>query len=341
MRFAEIITDTQPRAFWNQLLQVGVQDAVVTLPRGFIDWRQTQSDHPWSHSALAQHQETLREHGLEIAVIEDNPPMDALHYGRPGREEELEQVLMLIRAMGRLGIRTWCYGWLPSLSWVRNRLALKGRGGALVTGYEHALIDHSELTLQGAIDAAAVRDNLIWFLERVIPVAEDVGVRLALHPDDPPVDEIRGIARIMHNRESYEWLFERIPSPANAMTFCQGNLTLTTGDLPGLIRDFGQEQRIAFVHFRDVDGVPENYVETFHDNGMTNMLECMRAYHEVGYDGVMRSDHTPLLAGDAHTVPGYSDLGRLFAIGYMTGLREAARASLPATDAAFTANADH
>jgi mannonate dehydratase len=110
------------------------------------------------------------------------------------------------------------------------------------------------------------------------------------------------------------------------MTLCQGNLALTSEDLPALIRDFGAQDRIAFVHFRDVRGTPERFVETFHDEGQTDMLACMRAYHEVGYRGVMRSDHVPLLAGDTQRTPGYSDQGRLFAIGYMTGLREAVRA---------------
>jgi mannonate dehydratase len=326
MRFAEIITESQPTPFWRQLGQIGVEDAVVSLPRGFQDWRQTCSDHPWSYSPLALYQELLAEENLSIAVVEDNPPMDALHYGRPGREEELEQVLTLIRAMGRLGISTWCYGWLASVSWVRTQMAVRGRGGALVAGYDHALLDHDAPTLQGPIEAQALWDNLTWFLERALPVAEDAGVRLALHPDDPPVPQVRGIARIMHDAQAYERLFEHLPSPANAMTFCQGNLTLTSPDLPATIRAFGEAGRIAFVHFRDVRGIPERFIETFHDEGQTDMLACMRAYHAIDYQGVMRSDHVPLMAGDVQSVPGYSDQGRLFAIGYMTGLREAARA---------------
>ena len=326
MQFAEIITDAQPTPFWRQLVQVGVEHAVISLPRGFQDWRQTRSDYPWSYTPLAIYQELLAQENLKIAVVEDNPPMDALHYGVPGREEELEHVLTLVRAMGRLGIPTLSYGWLASVSWVRTQIALRGRGGALVSGYDHARLDHDALTVQGKVGADALWENLIWFLERALPVAEDAGVRLALHPDDPPVPEVRGIARVVNGGTAYERLFERLPSPANAMTFCQGNLTLTTDDLPALIRTFGDDQRIAFVHFRDVRGTPQRYVETFHDDGQTDMLACMRAYHEAGYDGVMRSDHVPLLEGDTQTVPGYSNLGRLFAIGYMTGLREAVQA---------------
>jgi mannonate dehydratase len=327
MRFAEIIVEPQPTPFWRQLGQLGVEDAVVALPRGFQDWRQGRIDHPWSYNSIALYQELLAEENLRVAVIEDNPPLDAIRYGRPGREEELEQVFTLLRAMGRLGIPTWCYNWIASLGWIRTQMALRGRGGALVAGYDHALLDHTESSLHGPIDAGPLWENLIWFLERVLPVAEDAGVRLALHPDDPPVPEVRGIARVINDGSAYERLFERLPSPANAMTLCQGNLTLTSDDLPALIRRFGAEGRIAFAHFRDVEGTPERFVETFHDNGKTDMLECMRAYHDVGYTGVMRSDHVPLLAGDTQRTPGYSDQGRLFAIGYMTGLREAVQSA--------------
>jgi len=326
IQFAEIIVEPQPTNFWRQLRQMGVNKAVATLPRLSQDWRRGFIDHPWSYAPVAGYQELLAEEGLEIAVIEDNPPMEDIRFGRPGREEELENVLTLIRTMGRLGIPTWCYSWVAGIGWVRTQQAQRGRGGAIVAGYNHSLIDHSELSAHGGIDSEALWDNLIWFLERVLPVAEDAGVRLALHPDDPPIPSVRGIARVVNTPEAYERLFERLPSAANAMTLCQGNFTLMTEDLPGEIRKFGNEDRIAFVHFRDVQGTPDNFVETFHDEGKTDMLACMQAYQEIGYDGVMRSDHVPLFAGDTQTIPGYSDLGRLFAIGYMTGLREAAHA---------------
>lgn len=326
IQFAEIITEPQPTNFWRHLAQMGVSKAVAALPRGSQDWRQGFSDQPWSFSSVANYQELLAQEGLDIAVIEDNPPMENIRFGRAGREEELEQVITLIRTMGKLGIPTWCYGWVAGIGWVRTQMATRGRGGAIVAGYNHNSIDHTELSAYGTIGADALWDNLIWFLERVLPVAEDVGVRLALHPDDPPIAQIRGIARVMNTPDAYERLFERLPSEANAMTLCQGNFTLMTDDLPGEIRKFGNEDKIAFVHFRDVKGTPDNFIETFHDEGQTDMLACMKAYQEVGYEGVMRSDHVPLMTGDTQTVPGYSNLGRLFTIGYMTGLREAAQA---------------
>lgn len=327
VEFAEIITDSQPTPFWANLREMGVEQAVIALPRAYQDWRKSSFDHPWSYTSIALYQELLGEEELTVSVVEDNPPMENIRFGRAGREEELEQVLVMIRAMGKLGIPTWCYNWAAGVGWVRTQMAMRGRGGALVAGYDHALIDHSDRCLYGTIDANALWENLSWFLERVLPVADEAGVRLALHPDDPPVSAVRGISRIINSVDAYERLFDMFPSPANAMTLCQGNFTLFTDDLPAEITKFGEADRIAFAHFRDVKGTPEHFVETFHDNGQTDMLACMTAFERVGYAGVMRSDHVPLMAGDTQTVPGYSNLGRLFAIGYMTGLREAARAA--------------
>jgi mannonate dehydratase len=112
----------------------------------------------------------------------------------------------------------------------------------------------------------------------------------------------------------------------NGITLCQGNFALMTDDLPAVIRHFGDRGRIHFVHFRDVRGTPEHFVETFHDLGPTDLLACLRAYADVGYEGVLRPDHVPTLHGESNDRPGYAFLGRLHAVGYIAGLREAAYA---------------
>jgi mannonate dehydratase len=145
-----------------------------------------------------------------------------------------------------------------------------------------------------------------------------------LHPDDPPLSPVRGIGRIITSLAAYDRVFALQPSPVNGMTMCQGNVALMTDDLPAAIRHFGAAGRIHFVHFRDVRGTPESFVETFHDDGPTDMLACLRAYAEIGFDGVLRPDHVPTLYGEPNDKPGYATLGRLFAIGYIAGLREAA-----------------
>src|SRR5258706_152473 len=175
------------------------------------------------------------------------------------------------------------------------------------------------------------KDDLPWgyhsllrhFLGRVIPVAEEANFKLAMHPDDPPLSPIRGLGRIMRSVENFQRLLDLVPSPVNGITLCQGNFTLMTGDLPAVIRHFGQQGKIFFVHMRDIRGVPDNFVETFHDDGKTDMLACMRAYRDIGFDGVYRPDHVPTMEGDSNEHAGYSSIGRLFAIGYLRGLEQA------------------
>ena len=164
-------------------------------------------------------------------------------------------------------------------------------------------------------------ENLRYFLERTVPVAEEAGVKMAMHPDDPPHSPIQGVARIISSVDNYQKMVDLVPSPANGIGLCQGNVGLMTDDLPSVIRYFGEQGRVHFVHFRDIRGVPSKFDEAFHDDGKTNMAECMRAYRDVGYDGVARPDHFPKLK-----FAGFEDehqMARLFAIGYMKGLIEA------------------
>jgi mannonate dehydratase len=144
-----------------------------------------------------------------------------------------------------------------------------------------------------------------------------------MHPDDPPIDEVRGVPRILGTPAAFDRLLLTMPSEYSGITFCQGNFTLMTDDLPALIRRYGGQGRIFFVHFRDVAGDGRRFIEVFHDEGPTDMLECMRAYYETGFDGPMRPDHVPALEGEDNESFGYDMLGRLFAVGYITGLREA------------------
>ena len=164
---------------------------------------------------------------------------------------------------------------------------------------------------------------MLRWLQRIVPVAEEAKVKLAMHPDDPPLSPIRGLGRIMRSVENFQRLLDLIPSPVNGITLCQGNFTLLTDDLPSVIHHFGAQEKIFFVHLRDVRGTPDQFVETFHDDGQTDMLACMRAYRDIGFDGACRPDHVPTMEGDSNEHAGYSSIGRLFAIGYLKGLREA------------------
>ncbi len=163
--------------------------------------------------------------------------------------------------------------------------------------------------------------NLERFLRELVPVAEAAGVTMCMHPDDPPLTELLGKARIMNSVENFERLVELVPSPSNAICFCQGTFAAMGVDIPAAIRRLGRH--IQYVHFRDVRGTRDNFVETFHDNGPTDMAAAMSAYRDIGFSGPMRPDHVPQLYGEDDGEPGYTMLGRLFAYGYMRGLMHA------------------
>ncbi len=172
----------------------------------------------------------------------------------------------------------------------------------------------------GPLSEEKLWETLEYFLRKVVPVAERAGVRLAMHPDDPPLSPIRGVGRIMRSVENYQRLLDLVPSECNGITLCQGNFTLMTEDLPSVIRHFGRQNKIFFVHFRDVRGTVQRFVETWHDEGQTDLVACMEAYKEVGFDGPVRPDHVPTVDGDSNEHPGYSAYGRLYALGYIKGL---------------------
>jgi mannonate dehydratase len=277
---------------------------------------------PWSYMSLVHLKTVYQDAGFKLEVIENRPPMEKTKLGLPGRDEEIDAVCDFIRSMGKLNIPVWCYEFMPGLHVLRTSRTTPARGGALATAYDHALLENAPLTEYGDVSEAHIWSALNYFLERVIPVAEEAGVKLAMHPDDPPLSPIRGIARIMSSIENYQRLLDLVPSPMNGIALCMGNFTLMTDDLPGVIRHFGAQKKIFFVHFRNVAGTPDKFVETFHDEGKTDMAACMRAYRDIGYDGVCRPDHVPVMEenGDVNR---YNAYGALYAIGYLKGLLQA------------------
>ncbi|MEP6851410.1 MAG: mannonate dehydratase [bacterium] len=279
---------------------------------------------PWDYMALLRLREQYERSGFKLEVIEARPPLNLAKRGLPGRDAEIDTVVELLENMGRLGISTWCYEWMTDFNWLRTSTAIHSRGGSLVSGYDHALMADAPPTELGPISEDELWESLEYFLRRVVPVAERAGVQLAMHPDDPPLSPIRGVARIMNSVDNYRRLLELVPSPVNGITLCRGNFRLMTDDIPAAIREFGRQDKILFVHLRDVRGTPDNFEETWHDDGTTDLYECLRAYREVGYEGVLRPDHVPSLFGESNERPGYSVLGRLFAVGYIRGLQDAA-----------------
>lgn len=309
----------EPSLSMTMMRQCGVDYAVChgglqAIPNAAAE------EQPWSLSSLRSAQQAYEKCGLELAVWEGRPNMEKIKLGLPGRDEEIEVVCAMLRNMGELGIPVWCSMWMPILGVMRTSFELPTRAGARVSGFDHAQLEDESLTEYGVVCEDEQWDNLRYFLERTVPTAETAGVKMAMHPDDPPLSPIRGVARIMSNLDNYQRLVDLVPSEANGIALCQGNFALMTDDLPAAIRHFGNQGKIHFVHFRDVRGTPENFTEAFHDDGQTDLAECMRAYRDIGYEGVLRPDHYPKM-GDEDYVDEHG-MARLFAVGYLKGLRE-------------------
>ena len=327
VRLAEYF-DPYYNPYWTILQQVGVDAAVSKLDRRSDGEWNNSGDRPWDYAPLHAMKRRYEEAGLELVGIEDYPPMDKARLGLPGGDEETEWVCTLIRNMGRLEIPMLCYNWMGCINWVRTDIARPTRGGAKVTAFRLSDLGDPGPTWAGLVPAEQLWSAWERFMDVVVPVAEKAGVRLALHPDDPPIPEVRGVGRIMNSVESFERAMAYVESEANAICLCQGNFTLFCDDLPAVIRQFGRKGQLAFGHFRDVSGTAVDFEETFHDQGMTDKLDAMRAWHEIDFDGVLRPDHVPTLHGESNDDPGYAWLGRLHAIGYLQGLREAASRSV-------------
>lgn len=299
--------------------QLGVKYAMASLaPKRLCG----PGEKPWDYEPMRKMRQEFRDQGIEIQVIESAPPMQNARLGNEKAAEEIEYCKTLIESMGRLGIPVWCYNWMSQIGWYRTSTTTVGRGGALVTRF--CLED-----VKGApqVEYPVSREHL-WgtletFLKEVLPVAEKWNVKLAMHPDDPPLPELRGVGRIMASMDDFRRLIKLVPSPSNGITLCQGNFAAMGEDIPSVIREFGSNGSLVFAHFRDIVGTAEDFRETFHEEGMTDMAEAMRAYAEVGFDGPVRPDHVPTLLGEDNSKPSYGVLGNLFAVGYMKGLAEA------------------
>lgn len=282
-------------------------------------------------NVLKSAKERIASFGMNVSVVEGYLPIENIKLGIDDGTE-LAALKTLIRQMADLEIRLLCYNFMSGTDWCRTRLDAPERAGAKVTAFHLADVEHAVKLgyrpnnpqteeIARSLTPQKLWDQLERLLSELLPVAEECGVVLAMHPDDPPLPSLLGKPRIMHTVEGFERLMKLAPSSSNAICFCQGSFATMNVDIPATIRRFGQH--IQYVHFRDVAGTSESFAETFHDNGPTDMAAAMRAYHEIGFNGPMRPDHVPQMVGEDDGEPGYTMLGRLFAYGYMRGLMHA------------------
>lgn len=246
-----------------------------------------------------------------------------IHLGLPGRDEDIDRFAQLLRDLGKLGIRTTTFTWEPDRVWSSPRGENRFASARHV---DLAELEARPLTHERRYSLDELWENFAYFMERIIPVAEETGVRLALHPNDPPTETLGGIPCLINSRQRYERAFEIANSPMLGMEFCCGCWLEggdAFGDILAGIRHFVNDGRVFIVHFRNVTGTHPTFTETFLDNGYFDMFQAMKAFVASGYDGTLILDHTPTFVGDYHL-----GAGTAYAIGYMRALIERAEDEL-------------
>jgi len=270
-------------------------------------------------AALLKDLERIAAHDLRAGVALLPQEVGSQHWnirlGRPERDQEVDDVCRSLEVLGGEGV--------PVVEYVFNLAAVygsqsqpNGRGGAMVRHFDYEYAKTADDEPEWAASEEEVWARITYFLERAVPVAERAGVKLACHPDDPPVPTLRGETRVTGSWAGMERLVQTVPSDSNGLNFCQGTVSEMGVDVIAAIRHFGSQGKIHHIHFRNMQGSVPRFNECFIDDGDVNMHEALRAYKEVGYTGTIMPDHWPRM-GD-----GKSMLARAFAIGYMKAMME-------------------
>lgn len=318
MKLSFLFFGDRPDEKWVLCRQMGIDYAIAKLAPELTGGRSVTDQ-----QFLAETKERFEEHGFQLYGLEgDQMDMTRIKLGLPGREKDVEDYCTMLENMGAVGIPLLCYNFMYP-GWYRTRFAVSERGGALVSSFSYTDTVKEKPDTYAPVSESRLWENYHWFIEQVMPVAESNRVRMGLHPDDPPVSPLHGIARIFTSGIAIRKALSLSDSGSHGLTFCQGTYTTMNEDVASLIAEFGARKKIFFVHIRDVVGNATEFRETFHDNGPTDMFGLLKAYHATGFDGPIRSDHVPTMEGESNDHPGYGMKGNLFGIGYIKGLLEA------------------
>jgi len=330
--------DPIPLEYIRQIPGVrGVVSALYDVPVGQV----------WPAEKLSRLKDRIEAAGLAFSVVESIPVHEDIKLGRATRDRLIENYQRSVQHMGALGIPVLCYNFMPVFDWTRTSLAMRLEDGSTALAYDHAELEKIDLSrgtgdLPGwataytaeelaalldayrSVDKERLWEHLAHFLERVVPAAEESGVRMAIHPDDPPWS-IFGLPRIITNDAALERLVRLVDSPANGVTFCTGSLgALPANDLPAMVCRLGGMGRINFMHCRNVKNTGER---RFHESphpgefGSVDMCAVLRALRETGYTGPMRPDHGRMIWGEQGR-PGYGLHDRALGAMYLQGLWE-------------------
>jgi len=294
--------------------QLGADDFLMNTPN-------LPGQKQWEYEDLLALKERADAAELRLMALENVPVSfyDQAMLGLPGRDEQIEHMATTIRNMGRAGIPILGYHWMPNKVW-RTPEPATLRGGAKGTRFNLEEHDPNELTHDRVYAAEEMWANYEYYMARILPVAEEAQVKLALHPDDPPVESLGGVARLFRNFEGFKRAMDTFDSPYHGLDFCMGCWSEMGGAdyVLQAIRHFGGQGKIIYVHFRDVQGQVPCFNECFINEGNVDTLAVVQALKEVDFTGFMITDHVPRMVDDT----GWGHRGRAYALGYMAALIE-------------------
>lgn len=312
--------------------QLGVEHVVANTTR---DTGIQNDDGTWNVEPIKQLFARVRSHGVSLDVL--NLGIEASYYerqrfpdlwtGGPGRDAAIATIQQNIRAAGEAGAA--CLKYNCNIVGILRTGRTTGRGGVTYSHFDVAKWTDHSLTPLGQVSYEQLWDNARYVLDRIVPTAEQAGVKLAVHPHDPalPRDRgLRGVYSILGSVDGMKRWVREYDSPVNGFNFCQGTVAEMSTDLTNevveAIRYFGGQQRIFMVHFRNIKGGYLNFEEVYPDNGDVDFFRCVKTYMEIGYDGMLCPDHVPHSEADPDNERQHS-----FCLGYFKGLIDAASAA--------------
>jgi mannonate dehydratase len=339
----------------RQIRQVPGVTGVVTTLYG------KQPGEVWEKDEVLGMKKSVEEAGLFVAGIESVNIHDSIKTASPQRDEHIANYISTLKQLGEAGINLVCYNFMAVFDWTRSDLAKLRPDGSTVMAYDQAIIDKIDpndmssamnaqsngyalagweperleklkelFALYHDIDEEKLFANLKYFLEAILPVCTQYGIRMAMHPDDPAWS-VFGLPRIMTNKEKLMKLMNLVNHPLNGVTLCTGSLgTNPLNDIPDIIRNIGGA-RIHFAHLRNLlHNAPGNFEESAHlsSDGSLDMFEIVKALYEAGFDGPIRPDHGRAI-WDEVSMPGYGLYDRALGIAYLSGLWEAVAKTYP------------
>jgi len=371
----------------DMLRQIGIEGIVTALhevPNGEV----------WTYEAIIARKSLIESHGLRWSVVESLPVNESIKYAGAERDRMIENYKISLANLGKAGIRTVVYNFMPVIDWIRTDLNYRLPDGTqtlyfdkirfayfdcCILNREGAEKDYSAeelqklellkktitdaekqelvntiivktqgfvnenfkgdvskpvelfkdlLALYHGVDKVQLRENLRYFLEKVIPTAEKYNIHLAVHPDDPPFP-VLGLPRIVGNADDISWILNAVDSPSNGFTFCAGSLSSGLhNDVPAMARQFAK--RTYFVHLRSTEVAHDgNFMESSHLEGRGHLVELVRIFENEHPGLPMRVDHGKLMLDDVNQNdnPGYSFLGRMYALAQISGIMAAVKIS--------------